>query len=131
MLTLVIAGESIFFLPFVLARVFRPTLLEVFEISNFELGLFFSVYGMVAMGAYLFGGPLADKFSAPKLMSFALATTACGGLFMSTFPSPSEMKLLYGFWGVTTILLFWAALIRATREWGGTEIQGLAFGLLD
>ncbi len=27
--SLIIAGESIFFLPFVLARIFRPTLLEV------------------------------------------------------------------------------------------------------
>ena len=41
------------------------------------------------------------------------------------------MALLYGYWGVTTILLFWAALIRATREWGGTTSQGRAFGILD
>ena len=49
LVTLIIAGETIFFLPFVLARVFRPTLLEVFAISNTELGLWFSVYGVVAM----------------------------------------------------------------------------------
>ncbi len=39
------------------------------------------------------------------------------------------MALLYGYWGITTILLFWAALIRATREWGGTTSQGRAFGI--
>jgi len=32
---------------------------------------------------------------------------------------------------MTTIALFWAALIRATREWGDEEFQGAAFGLLD
>jgi len=41
------------------------------------------------------------------------------------------MFFLYGFWGLTTILLFWAALIRATREWGGANLQGRAFGWLD
>ena len=41
------------------------------------------------------------------------------------------MAFLYGYWGVTTILLFWAALIRATREWGGEASQGKAFGILE
>lgn len=131
MFSLILAGETIFFLPFVLARVFRPTLLEVFQINNFELGTFFSVYGIVALEAYLFGGPLADRIAAPKLMSAALVTTALGGIFLYTIPEPAQMKWLYGYWGCTTILLFWAALMRATRKWGGKMQQGRAFGLLD
>jgi hypothetical protein len=60
MLALVVAGEAVFFLPFVLPRIFRPTLLEVFALTNLELGIAFSVYGVVAMLAYFPGGPLAD-----------------------------------------------------------------------
>jgi len=131
MAVLILAGEAIFILPFVLARVFRPTLLEVFEITNFELGMYFSAYGIVAMVSYLLGGPLADRFKASRLISFALAATAAGGLYLSTIPNPAQMRLLYCFWGMTTILLFWAALLKATREWGGNHSQGLAFGLLD
>lgn len=131
MFTLIIAGETIFFLPFVLVRVFRPTLLAVFDLTNFELGTIFSAYGIVAVVAYLFGGPLADKFLPNRLMSLALASTALGGLVLATIPSIGSMKLLYGFWGLTTIFLFWAALIRATREWGGTKLQGSAFGFLE
>jgi nitrate/nitrite transporter NarK len=41
------------------------------------------------------------------------------------------MGLLYGYWGITTIFLFWGALIRATREWGGQSAQGMAFGILE
>jgi len=41
------------------------------------------------------------------------------------------LKLLYAYWGFTTIALFWAALMKATREWGGEMKQGAAFGLLD
>ena len=46
---LILAGESVFFLPYVLSRIFRPTVLEVFQINNVELGLCFSVYGIVAI----------------------------------------------------------------------------------
>jgi len=131
LVTLIIAGEAVFFLPFVLARVFRPTLLDVFQISNTELGLWFSVYGIVAMISYLFGGMLADRFPARNLMALALWLTSVGGLVMTLVPPDRIMILLYGFWGFTTICLFWAAMIRATREWGGSDFQGRAFGWLE
>jgi hypothetical protein len=38
MLALILAGEAVFFLPFVLPRIFRPTLLEVFHVTNLQLG---------------------------------------------------------------------------------------------
>ncbi len=131
LLSLIAAGETIFFLPFVLARVFRPTLLEVFDLTNLELGTAFALYGIVAMIVYLPGGPIADIFRPRKLIATALITTALGGLVLATIPSLSSLKLLYAYWGFTTIALFWAALMRATREWGGELKQGAAFGLLD
>lgn len=131
MVTLILAGEAIFFLPFVIARVFRPTLLDVFGISNLELGIAFSAYGVVAMLSYFPGGPLADRYGARKLMSIALVSTAIGGLVMASVPTFTTLVWLYAVWGLTTVLIFWAALIRATRHWGGETSQGTAFGLLD
>lgn len=128
---LVIAGESVFLLPFVVARVFRPTVLDVFDLTNLELGTAYSVYGIVAMAAYFFGGPLADKYPARILMTIALASTAAGGLVLMAVPSFETLMGLYAYWGVTTIALFWAPLIRATRQWGGEKEQGRAFGFLD
>jgi hypothetical protein len=57
--------------------------------------------------------------------------TALGGLVYATFPSFTVLKILYGYWGFTTIFLFWAPMIKATRVWGGTTSQGKAFGFLD
>jgi len=131
LLLLILAGEAVFILPFVLPRIFRPTVLDVFETSNFEYNLGFSVYGIVAMISYLLGGPLADKFPPRKLMAIALWMTAAGGLVYATFPGFTTLKILYGYWGFTTIFLFWAPMIKATRVWGGTSSQGRAFGLLD
>ncbi|MBD3635886.1 MAG: MFS transporter [Crocinitomicaceae bacterium] len=130
-LLLVLAGESIFVLPFVLARVFRPIFLDVFDLSNEELGYCFSVYGIVALISYFLGGGLADKYQPRHLMSFAMLLTACGGIYMSTFPSYEMMLVLFGFWGFTTIFLFWSPLIKATRVWGANKSQGKAFGMLD
>ena len=131
LLTLILAGEFVFMLPFVLARVFRPTVLDVFGLDNVQLGLCFSVYGIMALLSYLFGGPLADKYPPRKLIAVALWMTALGGLVYATFPSYTVLKILYGYWGFTTIFLFWAPMIKATRVWGGVNSQGRAFGFLD
>ncbi len=128
---LILAGEAVFFLPFVLARIFRPTLLLVFDITNLELGTCFSMYGIVAMISYFFGGPLADRFPSRNLIAVGLWSTAMGGVVMIMVPEYMVLFVLYGYWGFTTIFLFWAALIRATREWGGSNFQGRAFGLLE
>ena len=131
MFALIVAGEIVFGLPFHTARFFRPTLLEVFDFSNTQLGDLFAVYGITAMISYFPGGALADRFPARSLLTASLFATAAGGLFMASIPAGMPMGLLYGFWGITTIFLFWGALIRATREWGGTSTQGLAFGVLE
>ncbi len=128
---LVLAGEAVFALPFHVARFFRPTVLEVFQFTNTELGAAQSLYGVLAMLAYFPGGPLADRFPARKLLALSLWSTAAGGLYMATIPDYRGALALWAFFGVSTILLFWAALIRATREWGGTDEQGRAYGLLD
>ncbi|NNE36865.1 MAG: MFS transporter [Gammaproteobacteria bacterium] len=130
-LSLIIAGEMIFSLPFHIARYFRPTLLEVFSLSNSDLGDVFAVYGITAMLAYFPGGIIADQFSARKLITLSLFATAAGGLYMAQQPGITGLTALFGYWGITSILLFWAPLIRATRDWGGVLSQGKAFGLLD
>ena len=131
MLGLILAGEAVYALPFHVTRFFRPTVLDVFGLTNTELGTAQAVYGVIAMLAYFPGGPLADRFPARKLLALSLWSTAAGGLYLATLPGYHGVLLVWGFFGVTTILLFWAALIRATRDWGGTEEQGRAYGLLD
>jgi len=130
LLALVIAGEAIFLLPFVLSRIFRPVFLDVFGISNLQLGTAFSLYGMVAMVSYFAGGPLADRFQARGLLVSALLLTSLAGLLLAGIPSLPVLTMLYALWGLSTIFLFWAALIKTTRELG-TDSQGQAFGLLD
>ncbi|NOY49226.1 MAG: MFS transporter [Chlorobi bacterium] len=131
MFSLIFAGEMIFSLPFHIARFFRPTLLDAFNLTNTQLGDIVFPYGILAMLSYFPGGMLADRFSARKLMSFSLFATASGGIYMSFIPGINGLYFLFAWWGATTIFLFWSPMIKAVREWGGDNSQGKAFGLLD
>ena len=128
---LILSGELIFLLPYVLARVFRPTFLEVFNLSNLQLGSLFSVYGTVALLSYVYGGAISDKFQPKNLIATSLFFTALGGLVLAIYPSYFILQLLYGYWGFTTVFLFWGAMIKAARVWGGVKNQGQAFSFLD
>ncbi len=130
-ISLIMAGEIIFALPFHLARFFRPTMLEVFGLTATQLGTAQGLYGIVAMLSYFPGGLLADRFATHKLLATSLWTTSLGGLYLTSFPGYTESLMVFSFFGLTTIMLFWGALIRATREWGGLQQQGIAFGLLE
>ena len=126
-----LAAESIYILPYVLARVFRPTFLDVFNLTNLELGGLFSTYGIVAFFSYLYGGVLADRYSPRKLLSISLIFTSLGGLIMMTYPSYFIMQLLFAYWGFTTVFIFWAPMLKATRAIGGVKMQGKTFSFLD
>jgi sugar phosphate permease len=131
MLSLILAGETVFLPAFHLGRYFKTSLLTTYSIDEFQLGQLGALYGMVAMACYVLGGPLADRWSPRKLLTVSLIVTASGSIYMATIPSFSGLRVLFGFWGLSTILFFWAPLIRATREWAGTDEQGRAFGILD
>ena len=118
LLAIIIAGEMIFSLPFHVPRYFRVSLLEAFELSNTQLGDVFAIYGIAAMLAYFPGGLLADRLTTRMALASSLLLTALGGCYLLTRPGPMGLMMLYAYWGLSTILLFWAALIRATRRWG-------------
>ncbi len=69
MLSLIVAGEAIFGLPFHITRFFRPTVLEVFGLTNTELGIAQAVYGVWAMIAY-FPGERSPIASTPERFSW-------------------------------------------------------------
>jgi len=63
MLALVIAGELVFGLAFNAPRFFRPTMLQVFGITNTQLGDMFAVYGVAALLAYFTATGVLQRYS--------------------------------------------------------------------
>ena len=77
------------------------------------------------------GGWLADRFSPRKLICIALLIIAAGSFVFSTIPSFEVCVLIYGIWGLAIALVFWSAMIKAIRNWGGKVEQGRAYGILE
>ena len=126
---LCISAGSIYLLPF-LQEVYYKPLAEALSLNNTEVGSLMSIYGVFAMLSYFPGGWIADKVSPRILITFSLISTGLIGLYFATLPSYQISLIIHAFWGITTTLLFWSAIVRVTRNWAPTNEQGRAFGIL-
>ena len=130
MLSLCLAGGTIFILPF-LREVYYIPMREAFGYSNTQMGILNGVFGAFSLATYFPGGWLADRISARRLMSTALMGCGLGGVYLSTLPTYGEALAIHAFWGICCSLIFWNAMIKATRIWASSQNQGFAFGLLE
>jgi nitrate/nitrite transporter NarK len=130
MACLCLSGGLIYLLPF-LREVYYIPLQEALKLSNTELGVLMSTFGAVAMVCYFPGGWLADRVSSRKLITLSMVATGLVGLYFATFPPYILSIVVHALWGITCTLTFWAAMIKATRNWAPSDQQGRAFGILE
>jgi len=131
---LVLSGGSIYNLSY-LRGSFERVMLDALHLNDTELGQISALLGLASLICYFPGGWLADRFSSRLLLSLSCVLTGLGGFYMMSLTGAegstyTEMMGLHVFWSITSILTYWAALIKATQDWGA-EKQGVAFGLLD
>ncbi|MEG1620112.1 MAG: MFS transporter [Eubacterium sp.] len=125
---LILAGSTIYELPY-LSYNYYDVILEAMKITNGQMGLLMSVFGIISMIGYFPGGYLADKLSARKLISFSLLAIGLLGFVLSTYPSFPVLLVIYILYGVFSSLTFWAAMLKATRQLGDSDEQGRLFGM--
>ena len=130
MVLLCLSGSFIFWLPY-FSDLFYVPLQRAFGFSNTQIGVLISVFGFASLVSYAPGGWLADRFPARQLMSTALLISGMGGFVFARVPPFEVCLVLYGMWGVSASLIFWSALIKAVRNWGGRDEQGRAYGFLE
>jgi len=127
---LVIAAGAIYPILY-LRQVYQPTMLEVFHITEAQLGYLYSALGTIFLVCYLPSGWLADRVAPRVLISFSLIATGALGLWYSTAPSFGSLIAIFGGWGLTTGLTFWAAIIKRVQMIAAPDEQGRFFGFLD
>lgn len=127
-LLLLAAGAGIIFqLPYI-RETFYPQIQSAMGLTNSQMGLLSSGYATMATLSYFVGGAVADKFSARKLLTFSFIATGLLGLWFSTFPSFTTARIIFILMGVSSIITYWSACIKATRMLGTEEEQGRLFG---
>ena len=113
----------IFQLPYIRNTFYVP-LVEALNLTNEEFGLLSTSYATVSMICYFFGGWIADRVSPRKLLTISFISTGLVGLVFSTFPGYGTMRVIFALFGVTTVLTYWSALIKAVRGLGDSSEQG-------
>lgn len=128
-LLLLAAGAGIIFqLPYIRETFYVP-IQNAMNLTNAQMGLLSSGYATMATLSYFVGGIIADKFSARKLLTFSFLATGALGLWFSTFPGYTISRIIFVLMGISTIITYWSACIKATRMLGSDEEQGRLFGL--
>ena len=126
---IIASGTTVMYsLPYLKSTFYDPMRLAL-GLDHQQLGNLLSVYGILATILYFFGGFMADKFSAKKLMSFSFVSTGLLGFYFATFPSYTMLLVIFALWGITTIFTFWAASMKVIRMLGDESVQGKLFGL--
>ena len=124
MTVLCLSGGTIYNLPYLWEVFYIPTQ-QAFDLSKTQLGVLLSVFGGISMIAYFPGGWLADRVSSRKLISSAMVVTGVIGLYYATFPGFEMLLIVHIIWAFSISLVFWNAMIKATRDWAPSEEQGL------
>jgi predicted MFS family arabinose efflux permease len=127
---LAMAGGIIYELPYMRYTFYKP-LQEGLGFDHTHFGSLMSIYGVIAMIFYLPGGWLADRLSHRKLLAFSLVGTGLGGYYLSSWPSYTGCLVLFGWWGITSILTFWAAMLKAISMLGDETEQGRLFSFAE
>lgn len=127
---LCLAGGVIYQLPY-LRESYYVVMVDVFEVSNTQLGVLMSAFGIVNLLLYIPGGILADRISYKKLIPLSLILTSFVGFYYATFPSFMMLIVIHMVFAVTTVFTFWATLIKAVKLLGDSREQGKLFGFLE
>lgn len=127
---LVLGGGTIFKLSS-LKDAFYVPMQEFMGLSNTQIGMALSVYGLVQTIGNFASIYLADRFSKRKMISISLVGIGLTGIYISTFPGYMGILIswaLLSFWGE---IVYWPVLLKAVRLLGTSEEQGRLFGFLE
>lgn len=127
---LAFAGSIIYGLPY-FRLYYYDAYQHMYKLTNTQMGLLGSAYGVLGVFSYILGGILADKFKAKKLLIFSMIATGLGGFLHLFFTDYRALIAIYGLWGFTSLLTFWPALMKIVRTQGRDEEQSRAYGIFE
>jgi MFS family permease len=129
-LFIALVGGFITKLPYIMGS-YYTALEQATGATRMQLGLLSSIYGIVNFIAYLPGGYLADRVSAKKLVVLGALGTAVFGLWYAALPGFIWLLVIHMGFAITSVFIFWAAMVKAVNNLGTEAEQGKMFGFLE
>lgn len=129
-IVLVIGGGTVFKLSS-LKDAFYVPMQEFMNLSNTQIGLALSVYGIVQTVGNFASIYIADRFSKKILIPFSLICVGLVGIYISTFPSFYGILIAWGLLSLFGEVVYWPVLLKAIRLLGDSTQQGRLFGFLE
>ena len=130
LLILIVSGALIYALPY-FRYYYYDAFVKLFNITNTQMGALGSAFGGTAIIGYMFGGFFADRWPTRYLLTISLVTTGLLGYILLTYPPYPVVFAIHLAIGITSIVTFWSALIKAIRSLADSDEQGRAFGLFE
>lgn len=129
-IVLVIGGGTVFKLSS-LKDAFYVPMQEFMNLSNTQIRLALSVYGIVQTVGNFASIYIADRFSKKILIPFSLVCVGLVGIYISTFPSFYGILIAWGLLSLFGEVVYWPVLLKAIRLLGDSTQQGRLFGFLE
>lgn len=104
---------------------------ETMGITNTQMGILFSVLGLVGLFAYIPGTWITDRFSSRKIITAGLLVVGVSGFYFATAPTYPVLLFIFVVWGFFQDGPFWASVLKSIRCTAPEEKQATVFGLLE
>lgn len=111
--------------------VFLEATYQALELSAQDYGNIISVYGIVAMVSYFFGGLLSDRFSPKNLIAIAMIGTAACNFYIASVPGYTGTLIAHIVMAIMGMAFYWSALVKSIGLLGNASEQGRLFGYLE
>jgi MFS family permease len=129
-LLIALVGGFITKLPYIMNS-YYTALEQATGATRLQLGLLSTIYGVVNFIVYLPGGYLADRVSSKKLVITGALGTAVFGLWYAMLPGFVWLLVIHMGLAITSVFIFWAAMVKAVNNLGTEAEQGKMFGFLE
>ncbi|MBV1684113.1 MFS transporter [Eubacterium callanderi] len=123
-----IAGGVITFAPYARNLYYDQYLLG-FNLTNTQLGMLGSFFGILCLITYIPSGFLADRFSAKTMLFVSFLGMAVATAWQAMMPGFKGLVGVYTLYGIFNTLTFWSPFLKFIRFLGTEEEQGSMFGI--
>jgi nitrate/nitrite transporter NarK len=123
-----VSGGSIYLIPFI-KYVFYDQQIAAMGMTNAQSGFLLTMYGIGNMLLYIPGGIIADKLSPRKCLLISLLSTTALTVVYGFTMNYQLALVIWLLFSLTTVLVFWASLLKAVRMIGSEKEQGTMFGI--